>query len=50
MAFEEKVIEHLTKEIEVTGNSMAAFRTRVNFTLIIGPFLLSDMSCLSSRS
>ena len=36
----EKIIEHLTKEIEVITTSIMTFRTRAVFTAWIGPFIL----------
>jgi hypothetical protein len=40
MANEAEIIKHLSKEIETQTNCMAQFRSRVNFTIYIGPFLL----------
>lgn len=34
------LIQHLSKEIETTSSNMMAFRTRIGFSLCIGPFLL----------
>lgn len=34
------VVQHLSKEIETTTNNMMAFRTRIGFGLLVGPFLL----------
>jgi hypothetical protein len=39
-ALTKDVIQHLSKEIETTTNSMMAFRTRIGFGLLVGPFLL----------
>jgi hypothetical protein len=36
----EKLIEHLTKEIEVQNNNMMTFRTRANLPVFLGPFVL----------
>jgi len=34
------LVQHLSKEIETTSNNIMAFRTRIGFSLCIGPFLL----------
>jgi uncharacterized membrane protein len=34
------VVQHLSKEIETITNNMMAFRTRIGFGLLVGPFLL----------
>jgi hypothetical protein len=36
----EKLIDHLTKEIEVQNNNMMTFRTRANLPVFLGPFIL----------
>lgn len=36
----EKLIDHLTKEIEVQNNNMMTFRTRANLPVFLGPFVL----------
>ncbi len=36
----EKIVAHLSKEIETTSNNMMVFRTRIGFGLLVGPFLL----------
>lgn len=38
--FTKDLVQHLSKEIETTTNNMMAFRTRIGFSLCIGPFLL----------
>lgn len=35
-----EVLLHLSKEIETASNNMMAFRTRIGFGLLVGPFLL----------
>jgi hypothetical protein len=35
-----EVIQYLSKEIETTTNNMMAFRTKVSFTLLFGPFVI----------
>ena len=39
-AEKEKLIDHLTKEIEVQNNNMMTFRTRANLPVFLGPFIL----------
>ncbi len=34
------VVQHLSKEIEITTNNIMVFRTRIGFGLLVGPFLL----------
>jgi hypothetical protein len=36
----EKLIDHLTKEIEVQNNNMMTFRTRANLPVFLGPFIV----------
>ena len=36
----EKLIDHLSKEIEVQNNNMMTFRTRANLPVFLGPFVL----------
>ena len=40
MAHEEDFIQHLSKEIETQANAIMTFRTRIGFTVFIGPFVL----------
>lgn len=40
MESKEKLIDHLTKEIEVTINNMMGFRTKSAFIVWIGPYVL----------
>src|SRR5688572_30476378 len=40
MPHEDKLIEYLSKEIEVQSNSILTFRTRANLPVFLGPFLL----------
>ena len=40
MAREGEIIAHLTKEIETLTNAVMVFRSRVNFTIYIGPFIV----------
>jgi hypothetical protein len=37
---ENKLIEHLSKEIETQTDNLMTFRTRVSFAALIGPFFL----------
>jgi hypothetical protein len=39
-AEKEKLIDHLTKEIEVQNNNMMTFRTRANLPVFLGPFIV----------
>jgi hypothetical protein len=38
--YAEKVIEHLSKEIETINNNMTVFRTKISLAIFLGPFLL----------
>jgi hypothetical protein len=40
MQLEDKLIEHLSKEIETQTDNLMTFRTRVSFAALIGPFFL----------
>jgi len=40
MAYEDKLIDYLSKEIETQTNSLMTFRERINFAVFIGPFVL----------
>jgi hypothetical protein len=40
MAYEDKLIEYLSKEIETQSNNLMTFRERINFALYVGPFVL----------
>ncbi|HEY0546705.1 MAG TPA: hypothetical protein VGC91_15105 [Pyrinomonadaceae bacterium] len=40
MAYEEKLISYLSKEIETQTNNLMTFRERINFAVFIGPFVL----------
>ncbi|HSS22332.1 MAG TPA: hypothetical protein VLL54_19830 [Pyrinomonadaceae bacterium] len=40
MAHEEKLLEHLSKEIETEMNNLMKFRERINFAVFVGPFVL----------
>ena len=40
MANDSEFIEHLSKEIETHTNAMMTFRTRIGFTVFLGPFVL----------
>lgn len=40
MAHEKDFIQHLSKEIETQTNAIMTFRTRIGFTVFIGPFVL----------
>lgn len=40
MAYEDKLIDYLSKEIETQTNNLMTFRERINFAVFIGPFVL----------
>lgn len=40
MAYEKKLIDYLSKEIETQTNNLMTFRERINFAVFIGPFVL----------
>lgn len=40
MAYETKLIDHLSKEIQTHTNNLMTFRARINLAIFIGPFLL----------
>lgn len=40
MAYEKDFIQHLSKEIETQTNAIMTFRTRIGFTVFLGPFVL----------
>jgi len=45
----EKIIEHITKEIEVITNNIISFRLKNAFTVWIGPFILLGSLILSKN-
>jgi hypothetical protein len=40
MKYEDKLIEHLSREIETLTNNIMTFRAHVNFAVFVGPFVL----------
>ena len=40
MPYEEKLIKHLSSEITTQAKYLATFRSRIAFTVLIGPFVL----------
>ena len=49
MQLEDKLIEHLSKEIETQTNNLMTFRTRVSFAALIGPFFLLGSLIVAAR-
>ena len=49
MVLREKLIEHITKEIELITNNMAGFRTKSAFTIWIGPYVLLGSVILATE-
>jgi len=47
MAYEAQFIEHLSKEIETHTNAIMSFRTKIAFTVFVGPFILLSSVLLS---
>ena len=43
------LIEHLSKEIEAHTNSMIQFRTRITFTMFVGPFILLGAFLIATK-
>lgn len=48
-AEKEKLIDHLTKEIEVQNNNMMTFRTRANLPVFLGPFIVLGSIVIGQR-
>ena len=40
MKYEDKLIEHLSREIETHTTNMMTFRARINFAVFVGPFVI----------
>jgi hypothetical protein len=49
MANDSEFIEHLSKEIETHTNAMMTFRTRIGFTVFLGPFVLLGTYMLGTQ-
>jgi hypothetical protein len=45
-----KIIEHLTKEIEVLTSTVMSFRTRVAFTVWVGPYILLGSLIIATKA
>jgi hypothetical protein len=46
---EEQLIEYLSKEIETHTNSLTTFRSQVNLTVFVGPFVLLGSVVVASK-
>ena len=49
MAYEDKLIDHLSTEIETHTKNMMTFRARVNFAVFVGPFVLLGSLMVSAK-
>jgi len=49
MAHEDKLIEHLSKEIETHTNSLMTFRARINMAVFVGPFVLLGSLLIAAK-
>lgn len=49
MTHEDKLIEHLSKEIETLTNNLMIFRTRCNFAVFVGPFVLLGSVLIAAK-
>ena len=49
MAHEDKLIEHLSKEIETHTKNMMTFRARINFAVFVGPFVLLSSLMIGAK-
>jgi|ERR1044072_176920 hypothetical protein len=49
MAYEETLIEHLSREIEAQTKNMMTFRARINFAVFVGPFVLLGSIMVSAK-
>lgn len=50
MALEEQFIQHLSKEIETLTTAMITFRTKIAFTIFLGPFVLLATFMVGTKS
>ena len=48
MGFTKECIEHLSKEIETVTANLMTFRTRIGFTVLIGPFIVMGSVLLAT--
>ena len=48
MGFPKERIEHLSKEIEAVTANLMTFRTRIGFTVLIGPFIIMGSVLLAT--
>src|SRR5438270_13292631 len=44
-----ELVQYLSKEIETTSHNIIAFRTKIGFALLVGPFLLLGSLVVSAK-
>lgn len=49
MAYEDKLIEYLSKEIETHTNNLMTFRARINMAIFVGPFVLLGSLLIAAK-
>lgn len=49
MICEDKLIDHLSREIETHTKNMMTFRARINFAVFVGPFVLLGSIMVSAK-
>lgn len=49
MTYDDKLIEHLSKKIETLTNNLMIFRTRCNFAVFVGPFVLLGSVLIATK-
>ena len=49
MEHSDKLIEHLSKEIETHTKNMMTFRAKINFAVFVGPFVLLGSLMVSAK-
>ena len=49
MAHEDKLIDHLSREIKTNTNNLMTFRSRVNLSVFLGPFVLLGSLLIATK-